>query len=145
MREKARDTKEGKVRLTDEGDGDVQNLGLVRLAEKKAEKKTRQRESRAHAKVEAVSEGKKVEIIIEDAEEVITINNINHLPDKTPQTARSIVWCPKVNRFVQKVKANQEPMRLEIKTLHGVEIKNDDGGIRKAKVPITKENMRKTV
>ena len=36
-------------------------------------------------------------------------------------------------------------MNLEIKTLHGVEIKNDDGGIRRAKVPITKENKRKMV
>ena len=52
--------------------------------------------------------------------EVITINHVNHINQK----ARSIVWCPKVNRFVQKTWANHEPLNLEVETLHGVEIKN---------------------
>ena len=55
---------------------DIQSLGLIRLAEMKEEKKTRQREMKANAK--------KVEVV-ENEEEVITINHINHLPGKTPQ------------------------------------------------------------
>ena len=59
---------------------------MIRLAGKK-EKKVMQREKKANAK--------KVEVVENDEEvEVITINHVN-------QKARSIVWCPKVNRFVQ--------------------------------------------
>ena len=93
-RAKARDSKDPKISQIDQTEDDIQTLVLIRLAERKVEKKSRQRELKANAR--------KVEVVVENNEEVITINHINHLPGTAPQTARSIVWCNKVNRFVQK-------------------------------------------
>ena len=109
------------------------------MATRKEEKKIRQKEKKANAKkVEVV----KNEVEPRGKEEVITINHINHLP---PQQARSIVWCPRVNRFVQKISRNHEPLNLEIETLHGVEIKTEDGGVKTAKIPITRQDRRRVV
>ena len=91
-RAKARDTKESNAKAVMEEDDDTQSLGLITLAMKKEEKKVRQREKKANAKEVEVVEN-------EENAEVITINHIK----KPANQARSIVWCPKVNRFVQKI------------------------------------------
>ena len=62
---------------------------------------------------------------------------LHHLNSK-PQQAHSIVWCPRVNRFVQKLSKNHEPLRLEIKTLHDLSLNVDEDSLKKPKKPITK-------
>ena len=55
----ARDTKEHKALVVDdEGDDDTHNMGMVSLATRKAEKKTRQRAQKAEAKEATVEEDK---------------------------------------------------------------------------------------
>ena len=58
--------------------------------------------------------------------------NLHHLATK-PQQAHSIVWCPRVNRFVQNVSKNHEPLKLEIETLHDIELKIDDYSVRRTR------------
>ena len=48
-------------------------------------------------------------------------------------------------KFVQKLRVNHEPLNLEIETLYGVEIKSEKGGVRIAKVPITRQDKRVVV
>ena len=133
----ARDTKEHKALVVDdEGDDDTHNMGMVRLAARKAEKKTRQKAQKAEAKEATVEEDK------EDVE-VITINQVT--TKKKWETARSIVWCLVIQRFIQKRRANHEPLNLEVETLHGIQIVNDDGEVRRAKVPILKKDKIKVV
>ena len=97
-RAKARDTEESGIKAVEEDiNSDTQSLSFVTTATKKEEKKERQRERKANTK--------KVEVEVDEVkaqgkEEVITINHISHLP---PQHAQSIVWCPRANRFVQKI------------------------------------------
>ena len=75
--------------MEEDSDDDVQSLGLIKLAENKAEKKIRQRERKASAKrVELVDNGEDAEVItinhikkveaveIEEDAEVITINRV---------------------------------------------------------------------
>ena len=113
----ARDTKEHKaLAVEDEGEDDTHNMGMVRLATRKAEKKTRQRAQKAEAKEATVEEDK------EDVG-MITINQVT--TEKKYETVRSIVWCPVVQRFIQQRRANHKPLNLEVETLHKVEIKND--------------------
>ena len=134
----ARDAKEHKALVVDnKGDNNTHNMGMVSLAARKADKKTRQIAQKAEAK-EVVVEYDKEDV------EVITINHVNHTKKKW-ETARSIVWCQVVQRFIQKRKANHELLNLEVETLHGVQIVNDDGKVRRAKVPITKKNQVKVV
>ena len=67
-RYKARDTKELKSRaVLEEEEKPVNTLGLIRLAERKVEKKTRQRENRSTVNLAK-------EAVYEKDAEVITIN-----------------------------------------------------------------------
>merc|ERR1712082_570630 len=43
---------------------------------------------------------------------------INHVAAN--QTAASVVWCPKVGKFVQKASKNYIPLKMEVETLHDV-------------------------
>ena len=65
---------------------------------------------------------------------------LHHLGTTKPQQARSFVWCPRVNRFVQKVSKNHEPLKLEVKTLHDVIMNFNEDSVRPAREPITKQN-----
>ena len=70
---------------------------------------------------------------------------LHHLGTTKPQQARSFVWCPRVNRFVQKVSKNHEPLKLEVKTLHDIIINFSEDSVRPAREPITKQNKRLAV
>ena len=80
----ARDTKEHKALVVDnEGDDNTHNMGMVRLATRKAEKKTRQRAQKVEAK----------EAMVEEAKEDVEVITINHVTaEKKYEMARSIVW-----------------------------------------------------
>ena len=69
---------------------------------------------------------------------------LHHLATK-PRQARSIVWCSRVNRFVQKVSKNHKPLRLDIETLHDISLNIDENSMRKPKEPITKQDKRLAV
>merc|ERR1712239_41636 len=71
---------------------------------------------------------------------VIRINRV-----ESHQSAMSVVWCPKVGRFVQKASKNYVPLRMEVKTLHDMTVDNSNSQLRAAKVPIDKANKRMAV
>merc|ERR1712082_122537 len=64
---------------------------------------------------------------------VIRINRV-----ETQQSAMSVVWCPKVRRFVQKASKNYVPLKMEVETLHDVTVDNSNGQVRAPRVPIIK-------
>ena len=51
-------------------------------------------------------------------EDDINVICLHHLATTKPVQAYSIVWCPRVNKFVQKTSKNHKPLKLEVKTLH---------------------------
>merc|ERR1712082_464187 len=71
---------------------------------------------------------------------VIRINRAD-----TKQSAMSVVWCPKVEKFVQKASKNYVPLKMEVETLHDVIVDNSNGQLRAARVPVEKANQRKAV
>ena len=67
---------------------------------------------------------------------------INHVASHSFQTASAVVWCPKVGKFVQKASKNYVPLRMEVETLHEVNLENKDGGLKQPKVPVLKNDKR---
>ena len=70
---------------------------------------------------------------------------LHHLATTNLQTAASIVWCPKVGKFVQKTSKNHVPLKLEVATLPDVVVEHVGTLMRAPREPVTKANMRKAV
>merc|ERR1712082_379065 len=87
------------------------------------------------------------DVISEDVKNAKVESTNNHMIRinrvETKQTAMSVVWCPKVGRFIQKASKNYVPLKMEVETLHDVTVDNSNGQVRAPKVPINKANQRK--
>ena len=58
---------------------------------------------------------------------------------------KSIVWCDRTNRFTQKISPNHVPLKMEIKTLHDINMDNSNNNVTVAQDPITSENKRSAI
>ena len=78
-------------------------------------------------------------------EDDINVICLHHLATIKPVQAYSILWCPRVNKFIQKTSKNHKPLKLEVEMLHEVDMNIKGNSVRPAREPIMKENKRLTL
>ena len=101
----------------------------AKLLEKNAVKKVQQKEKKATTREE------------KHDPEANNIKIIQHVP--TTSQVLSIVWCNRANRFIKKHTPNHIPFRLEVESLHKVQLEGN--GISKPSEKITKQFMQRAV
>merc|ERR1712082_107582 len=129
--------------------GEVSDIRLSNVSQEKISNKTQGEGGDNKA---AANRSRRDDVISEDVNNnkieeneatnthVIRINRV-----ESHQSAMSVVWCPKVGRFVQKASKNYVPLKMEVETLHDVTVDNTNGQVRAPKVPINKADQRRTV
>ena len=70
---------------------------------------------------------------------------LNKVVTDKPQQVKAIVWCNVRNRFTQQLSPNHTSLKLEIETLHSVDLDWTGNSVVIAKKPITAPNKRFTV
>ena len=83
--------------------------------------------------------------IMEDDSNIMEDNNIirlHHIATTIPHQVQSIVWCPRINRFTQKLSPNHIPLKVEVETLHNINMDFNRNSITATKEQINKENKR---
>ena len=51
-----------------------------------------------------------------------SIIHLHHVTTEKPHQVKSIVWCDKINRFTKKTSPNHISLKLEIETLHNIDM-----------------------
>ena len=82
-----------------------------------------------------------INVNTDDTNNIDETITVHHIGNAKPQQVLSILWCPRIKRFVHKSSPNHISLKLEIESLHGVDLTNCHD-IIKAKDLVTKEVQR---
>ena len=87
----------------------------------------------------------------QEEEETSRSVRIGHIKRKNPyngptvHNANSIVWCPSLKKFTRKRTPNHVPLKLEVETLHNIDMDVYGNDVKFAKEPIYAKDKRKAV
>ena len=83
--------------------------------------------------------------VVEEEDTMGNIIRLLHIAVSVPHQVHSIVRCPRISRFVQESSPNHKSLKLELETVHDVNMNFNGNNNIASREPVTKENKRMIV
>ena len=115
---------------------------------KREKEEARQKANKAEIKsqkVEKILNDNTTEVLEEDNRQENNIIYLHNIATMRPHQVKSIKWWPRINRFTQKISPNHTSLKLEVETIHNIDMDIISNSVTVAKIQVISGTRRTAV